>query len=66
METIFSPDEKVKFSEDFPEMFLIPKVWPRSSLQRGGVSFHATKTDPGYKGKLAFGIRNLGPEKFTF
>ncbi len=66
METIFAPDEKIKFHEDFPEMFLIPKVWPRSSLQRGGVSFHATKTDPGYKGKLAFGIRNQSNVDFTF
>ena len=66
METIFSPDEKINYDESLPEGYLIPKIWPRSSLQRGGVSFHATKTDPGYKGKLAFGISNLGPENFTF
>ena len=66
METINSPAEKIKFDDSFPEAFLIPKVWPRSSLQRGAVSFHATKTDPGYKGKLAFGIKNLGNEDFKF
>ena len=66
METIFSPSEKIKYDEFFPRGYVIPKVWPRSSLQRGGVSFHATKTDPGYKGKLAFGIKNQGPEDFTF
>ena len=66
MEIIHAPAEKIKYHELFPEGFLIPKVWPRSSLQRGGVSFHATKTDPGYKGKLTFGIKNLGSEDFRF
>ncbi len=66
METVHAPAEKIKYDASFPEGYLIPKVWPRSSLQRGGVSFHATKTDPGYRGKLAFGIKNLGMEDFTF
>ncbi len=66
METIHAPAEKIKYDDSFPEGFLIPKIWPRSSLQRGAVSFHATKTDPGYKGKLAFGIKNLGTEDFKF
>ena len=66
METVHAPAEKIKFDSSFPESFLIPKVWPRSSLQRGGVSFHATKTDPGYKGKLTFGIKNLSDQNFNF
>jgi len=66
METVNSPSEKIKFDDSFPECYLIPKVWPRSSLQRGGVSFHATKTDPGYKGKLTFGIKNQSSEDFNF
>ena len=66
MEVIHAPAEKIKYDPSFPEGFLIPKVWPRSSLQRGGVSFHATKTDPGYNGKLTFGIKNLGNEDFKF
>jgi deoxycytidine triphosphate deaminase len=66
METIYSPAEKIKYDSFFPEAYLIPKVWPRSSLQRGGVSFHATKTDPGYKGKLTFGIKNIGNQDFIF
>jgi len=66
VEVINAPDEKIKYDVDFAEGYLIPKIWPRSSLQRGGVSFHSTKTDPGYKGKLTFGIRNLGKENFTF
>lgn len=66
VEVIHSPEKKIKYDDSFPEGYLIPKIWPRSSLQRGGVSFHATKTDPGYKGKLAFGIKNQGTENFKF
>ncbi|MCL5729976.1 MAG: hypothetical protein M1165_00195 [Candidatus Pacearchaeota archaeon] len=66
MEVIHAPAEKIKYEESFPEGYIIPKVWPRSSLQRGGVSFHATKTDPGYRGKLTFGIKNQGSENFSF
>ena len=65
-ETVHAPSEKIKYDDSLPEGFLIPKVWPRSSLQRGGVSFHATKTDPGYKGKLTFGIKNQSNQDFTF
>ena len=66
METLNAPAEKIKYDSFFPEAYLIPKVYPRSSLQRGGVSFHATKTDPGYKGKLTFGIKNIGNQDFVF
>lgn len=66
MEVIHSQAGKIKYDDSLPEGYLIPKVWPRSSLQRGGVSFHATKTDPGYKGKLAFGIKNQGDQDFKF
>ena len=48
------------------ESFLIPKVWPRTSLQRGGVSFHPGKIDPGWKGVLTFGIKNQGTHDFNF
>ncbi|MFA4887145.1 MAG: hypothetical protein WC595_02955 [Candidatus Nanoarchaeia archaeon] len=66
MESVNSPAEKVKFDANHPEGFLIPKVWPRSSLQRGAVSFHATKIDPGWKGVLTFGIKNQGTHDFNF
>jgi|ETNmetMinimDraft_2_1059921.scaffolds.fasta_scaffold25283_2 deoxycytidine triphosphate deaminase len=66
LETINAPTEKIKYESSLPEGYLIPKIWPRSSLQRGGVSFHATKTDPGYKGTLAFGIKNQGNSNFVF
>ncbi len=38
---------------------LMPVVYPRSSLFRAGLLFLATKTDPGYKGPLTFGLTNL-------
>jgi dUTP pyrophosphatase len=38
---------------------LMPMVYPRSSLFRAGLLFLATKTDPGYKGPLTFGLTNL-------
>jgi len=66
MEVIHSPSEKIKYDENFPEAYLVPKILPRSSLQRGGVSLHFTGTNPGYKGELTFGIKNLGSQDFTF
>tara|TARA_Y100000034_G_C6802967_1_gene360322 strand:- start:378 stop:959 length:582 start_codon:yes stop_codon:yes gene_type:complete len=66
MEIIHSPSEKIKYDNNFPEAYLIPKVSPRSSLQRGGISLHFTGTNPGYKGELTFGIKNLGNQDFTF
>lgn len=65
IEIINSPDKKIRYSF-FKKKYLKPVVYPRSSLQRGGVSFHATKTDPGYKGKLTFGIKNQGKQDFVF
>lgn len=66
IETISSPNNLVLIDEKIGEKYLMPLVFPRSSLQRGGVSFHATKTDPGYTGKLTFGIKNLGEYDFRF
>jgi len=66
MEVIHSPPEKIKISGDLPEAYLIPKISPRSSLQRGGISLHFTGTNPGYKGELTFGIKNQGDQYFTF
>ena len=40
---------------------LMPMVYPRSSLFRAGLLLLATKTDPGYKGPLTFGLTNLSP-----
>ncbi len=40
---------------------LMPITYPRSSLSRAGLLLLMTKTDPGYKGPLTFGLTNLGP-----
>lgn len=40
---------------------LMPMVYPRSSLFRAGILLLNSKTDPGYKGKLTFGMVNLSP-----
>jgi deoxycytidine triphosphate deaminase len=66
MEIIHSPSEKVQYDDLLPRGYLVPKVFPRSSLQRGGVSLHFTGTNPGYKGQLTFGIKNLGNQDFIF
>ena len=66
METIRSPEEKVDIGEGMPPVYLMPLVFPRSSLQRGGVALLRTKTDPGYEGKLTFGLKNMGNQDFEF
>ncbi|MBR9702249.1 hypothetical protein GOV13_05005 [Candidatus Pacearchaeota archaeon] len=66
METISSPKEKIKYDDNLPARFLMPVVYPRVSLQIGCVSWHGTKTDPGYTGTLTFGIKNQGEHDFKF
>jgi deoxycytidine triphosphate deaminase len=38
---------------------LMPMVYPRGTLFRVGLQLLASKTDPGYEGPLAFGLKNL-------
>ena len=57
METI----EEVGLSED-----LTARNFARSTLFRSGVDFMATQVAPGYKGKLIFGLKNVGPVPVTF
>lgn len=38
---------------------LMPMLYPRSSLFRAGLLLLNTKTDPGYKGTLTMGLKNL-------
>jgi deoxycytidine triphosphate deaminase len=64
IEKINSPDEKINI--DGREVYLMPVIYPRSSLQRCGISLLATKTDPGYHGELTFGLANLGYNDFEF
>ena len=70
METIHSPAEKIrlypwwKFWES--KKYLMPVIYPRSTLQNCGIELIATKTDPGYIGQLRFGLKNIGLAKFDF
>lgn len=38
---------------------LMPQVFPRTSLFRAGLLLLNSKTDPGYKGRLTMGLKNL-------
>jgi deoxycytidine triphosphate deaminase len=38
---------------------LMPTAYPRTTLFRAGLLLLASKTDPGYEGPLAFGLKNL-------
>lgn len=50
--------EKVNTPQD-----LMPMIYPRTSLFRGGILLLNSKTDPGYSGTLTVGLTNLS--KFT-
>lgn len=60
MESVNSPAEGVIIEKGAKPVLLVPVIFPRSTLQRSGLFLRATKTDPGYAGKLTFGIANLG------
>ena len=66
IETINVPFEKISLETWKPARYLMPVVYPRSTLQRCGIALFRTKTDPGYSGELTFGLANLGKQKFTF
>jgi dUTP pyrophosphatase len=51
--------EKVNMPKD-----LVAIVLPRSSLFRCGVSLHTAVVDPGFRGTLTFGMKNLGEFPF--
>lgn len=66
IEKVTSPKEKIEIEEGEKPRYLVPLVFPRSTLQRCGIGLFRTKTDPGYSGNLVFGIANLGKQKFEF
>ena len=66
MEKINVPDKKIVVEEGKPPVYLMPYVYPRSTLQRSGILLLATKTDPGYSGELTFGLANLSSVDFEF
>jgi deoxycytidine triphosphate deaminase len=64
IEAVNIPSEKIPVQEGSAATLLMLNVFPRTTLQRCGISFLGTKTDPGYKGQLIFGLKNVGGNEF--
>lgn len=64
IEKVNLPSEKIVVEDGATPRYLMADVHPRSTLQRCGVYFRATKTDPGYSGELTFALANLGKSVF--
>lgn len=62
LERVDVPGEKIEVDGEETHVWL--DVYPRSTLQRSGIYFMGTKTDPGYSGELIFALANLGPAEF--
>ena len=60
IEKINVPGKKITVELGKPPVHLMVDAYPRSTLQRCGIYFRATKTDPGYTGELTFALANLG------
>ena len=65
IETIHAPAEKLEIEKGIWR-YLMPVVYPRTTLQNSGIGFLASKTDPGYIGQLRFGLVNNRDEFFEF
>ena len=64
IEKVNVPSEKIVIEEEEEPAYLMLDVYPRSTLQRCGVYFMGTKTDPGYYGELTFALVNVGNTPF--
>lgn len=64
IEKVNIPAKKVVIEEGKEPIFLMLDVYPRSTLQRCGIYFMGTKTDPGYFGELTFALVNVGNSSF--
>jgi deoxycytidine triphosphate deaminase len=64
IESVNLPAEKIVIEEGKEPTHIIANVHPRSTLQRSGIYFRGTKTDPGYHGQLTFALANLGKSPF--
>ncbi|MFI5412629.1 MAG: dCTP deaminase domain-containing protein [Candidatus Micrarchaeales archaeon] len=64
IESVNLPADKIVVEEGANPTHLIANVHPRSTLQRSGIYFRGTKTDPGYSGELTFALANLGGAPF--
>jgi deoxycytidine triphosphate deaminase len=64
MEKVNIPSEKIAIEEGAVPAYIMVDVHPRSTLQRCGIYFMGTKTDPGYSGELVFALTNLSKSTF--
>jgi deoxycytidine triphosphate deaminase len=64
MEKVNLPSEKIVVEEGEAPVLIMQDVRPRSTLQRCGVYFMGTKTDPGYSGELTYALKNVGNSPF--
>ena len=64
MEKVNLPAEKITVEEGTPPVLIMQDVRPRSTLQRCGVQFMGTKTDPGYSGELVYALKNVSESPF--
>ncbi len=64
IERVNLPSEKISIGDGSPPSYLMLDVYPRSTLQRCGIYFMGTKTDPGYSGELTFALANLSNSPF--
>jgi len=64
IEKVNVPGEKIVIEEGKEPVYLMLDVYPRSTLQRCGIYFIGTKTDPGYHGELTFALANIGSSIF--
>src|SRR5208282_6037788 len=64
MEKVNLPGEKIVVEEGKPPVLIMQDAKPRSTLQRCGIYFMGTKTDPGYSGELTFALKNVGDSPF--
>jgi deoxycytidine triphosphate deaminase len=64
MERVNIPAERIVVEEGKPPVLIMQDVRPRSTLQRCGIYFIGTKTDPGYSGELTYALKNVGGSRF--
>jgi len=56
--------KKIVIEDGKEGLFSMVEVYPRSTLQRCGISFFGTKTDLGYYAELTFALANLSNSSF--
>lgn len=63
IERVNLPASKVAIQKGMKALLMLD-AHPRSTLQRSGIYFMGTKTDPGYSGELTFALANLSSNPF--